>query len=39
MFQKNSVSNSHSSKIYLIVKLLVLKKQKPGLYSGGTMVL
>ena len=40
MSQKNTINNSHSIKMYLIVKLLCLKKkQKPGLYSGGTMVL
>jgi len=35
MSHKNSVNHSHSVKMYLIVKLLVLKKQKPGFTVVG----
>jgi len=37
MSQKNSINNSHSIKMYLNVKLLVLKKQKPGLCIALTL--
>jgi hypothetical protein len=35
MSYKNSINNSHSIKVYLIVKLLVLKKQRPGFTVVG----